>query len=107
MTKTMITRPLLALAGLLFLHQGIACTDDEPDDDLWTELDCADYCDRANECDGTDVSECEDDCLSALANCQADEREAAQNQLEDCAEVACDEFTECTIEAGAQCFFGI
>lgn len=105
--KTAITAPLLALAGVVFFHQAIACSDD-PADDLWVELDCEDYCERANECDAdTDVAECENDCLSALANCQADEREAAQEQLEQCADVACDDLLGCSIDAGAQCYFGL
>lgn len=107
MNKSAITHALLALAALAFLDQAIACSD-EPDEDIWTELDCNRFCARANECnEDLDADDCEDQCLSSLANCQSDERAAAQNQIDECADAACDDLVGCTVDAGVRCYFGL
>jgi hypothetical protein len=93
--------PLLAgaLLGGLF-----GCDTQE----LETEIDCFEYCKQAAECDGdVDRDECEQSCKDNLNDCMGDEREQAQNQLDSCSDKSCDEFTACTIEAGAQCYFGL
>ncbi|MCX4240304.1 hypothetical protein [Paraliomyxa miuraensis] len=98
---------MLALTTLVLISQGIACSD-QPDGGIWVELDCSRYCARANECnEEVNEGECEDRCLSALANCQADEREAAQNQIDECSDANCDDLVGCTVDAGARCYFGL
>jgi hypothetical protein len=40
-------------------------------------------------------------CLNRVADCMADERDAALDQFGICASESCDDFTGCTIDAGA------
>ena len=95
---------VVALGGALFLSQSIACSVEE----IETESDCFEYCRQAAEGDGdVDRDQCEQDCEDTLDDCMADEREEAQNRLDECSEESCDEFLACTIDAGAQCFFGL
>lgn len=105
-TKT-IAQWLLATAGMVLAASSIACSD-EPIEDLQTRIDCSRYCAQAENCNG-DVkrSECEDDCKDQLDDCQDDEVDEVQDKLDECAQETCDDFTGCTIEAGAQCYFGI
>jgi len=94
----------LSLIATALLSPAVGCSVDE----IKTEIDCFSYCRQAAECDGdVDRDACEQDCEDTLNDCMADEKEAAQDQLDECSESSCDEFTGCTIEAGAQCFFGI
>lgn len=103
-----LTAPLLFLSGLFLLQQSIACSDDNEDSGLPIEVDCSGYCERAALCDeGTDVAECERDCEDALGGCMADELQEVQGLLDECAEETCDEFTECTVDAGIRCYFGL
>jgi len=97
------------LGGLVLgavFTQGVAC--DESINDVENRIDCAQYCDQAAECDSdVDVDECRDTCREQLDNCMVDELDEAQDQLDECSDVSCDDFTSCTIEAGAQCYFGL
>jgi hypothetical protein len=105
-TMNKLVRPLLVASGLFLLQQSVACKDDI--DDIQTKINCADYCRQAEVCNG-DVNRaaCENDCEDALGECRANELDAVQERLDECAEESCDEFTACTIDAGARCFFGI
>lgn len=75
---------------------------------LRTEISCQDYCDQAKSCDDeVDVDACVSDCRNTVDDCMADEREEALDQLDECAAESCNDFGACTIEAGAECFFGL
>lgn len=102
-----ILKPLLVVAGLLLVQQSVACKEDSIND-FQTELNCSDYCRQAEVCNG-DVSraECENDCEETLSECRANELDVVQERLDECAEESCDDFTGCTIDVGAQCYFGI
>lgn len=103
-----LNAPLLFLSGLFLLNQVVACSDDDDDDELPIEVDCTPYCERAMLCDeDEELDECISDCEEFLGNCRADQIQNAQDQLDVCAEETCDEFTECTIDAGLQCYFGL
>jgi hypothetical protein len=107
-TLKKILHPMLFIAGLLLVQQSVACQDDDPSDDLSVRLDCSSYCEQAQLCNGdVNRAECEDDCEDALGECQANELDQVQEQLDNCAEESCDDFTGCSIDAGAQCFFGL
>jgi hypothetical protein len=110
MTPTMkktIVHWLLAAAGLVIVQSAVACADD-PGETLTAKLDCKNYCRQAESCNGdVNQAECENDCQEALNECQADEVDEAQDRLDECADETCDDFTACTIDAGAQCYFGI
>ena len=95
--------PLLTL-GVTIVGASLACSIEE----IETEIDCAEYCRQASECDDdVDREECRNDCEDTLNDCMEDEREEAQDKLDECSQSSCDDFTGCTIEAGAQCFFGL
>lgn len=110
MTPTMkknIVHWLLAAAGLIVVQSAVACAD-EPGETLTAKLDCKNYCRQAESCNGDiNQAECEADCQEALNECQADEVDEAQDRLDECADETCDDFTACTIDAGAQCYFGL
>lgn len=100
---------MLALAGLTGIMFG-ACRDDDGDDgvDFFAEQDCRDYCERAVECDDDrNEEDCVESCIDRMGSCQADEQEAALEQLQDCADESCDDFLACTIDVGATCYFGL
>ena len=101
-------RPLLLILGLgLGLALG-ACTDLDGTGDLRTQISCENYCEQAKECnDNVDAQDCIDRCLGSVDDCMADEQEQALDQLDDCATESCNDFAGCTIEAGAQCYFGL
>jgi hypothetical protein len=102
-----LIRPMMFLAGLFMIQQSVACAD-EPGETLTAKLDCMNYCRQAESCNGdVNRTECENDREEALNECQADEVDEAQDRLDECAEETCDDFTACTIDAGAQCFFGL
>lgn len=102
-----LVRSLLVVAGLVLVQQSVACTEDDGGS-LETKLNCADYCQQAQECNGdVNRSECEDDCQEALGECRADELDSVQERLDECADETCDDFTGCSIDVGAQCYFGI
>lgn len=95
---------IAALAGALFISTAVSCSVEE----IQTEIDCFEYCRQAAECDGdVDRDQCEQDCEDTLDDCMDDERQEAQDRLDECSEESCDEFLTCTIDAGAQCFFGL
>lgn len=94
------------LAGVFGLTLG-ACLEDGTSD-LRQEHTCSDYCATAKACDDeVDEDECVADCLDAMGSCMADEQEASLDRLDECAAESCDDFAGCTIDAGAQCYFGI
>jgi hypothetical protein len=106
-TMKKLFHPMLLLAGLFMLQQSVACSD-EPSDTLTAEVDCESYCRQAQMCNGdVNQAECESDCKDALDDCQVDEVDEAQDRLNECAKETCDDFTSCTIDAGAQCYFGL
>lgn len=86
-----------------------ACGGDKVDDlDDAFDGPCQQWCEKRNECDpDVDIDECRQECLDNSGDCQADEREQALDDLEQCAENECDELTACSIGAGLQCQFGI
>lgn len=100
-------RPLvLVIAGASAMAVG-ACQE-EGNLSYFGELDCKNYCDRKKDCnDNTDVDKCVDNCIDRMSNCQADEQQEALDQLASCQEVACNEFTGCSIDAGLTCYFGL
>lgn len=104
-----LVRPLvLVLAGAASLAVG-ACKEDEVDgDDAQIKSSCESYCEQAKLCN-QDINEqnCINDCRNAVGNCMADEVDLALDKLQGCAKEACDDFTACTIDAGAQCYFGL
>jgi hypothetical protein len=69
---------------------------------------CNDYCAQAKLCN-EDLNEqnCRNTCSDTVTDCQADEQDPAINQLRACSTEACEDFAGCTIQAGAQCVFGI
>jgi hypothetical protein len=106
-TMKTILHWLLVLAGLGLAQGAVACAD-EPGETLTAKIDCKNYCRQAESCNGDiNQAECEHDCQDALNECQADEVDEAQDRLNECAQETCDDFTACTIDAGAQCYFGI
>lgn len=105
-----------ALAAALCSAAG--CTNDDNDDNddndtgavSASELNatCQDYCDQAKVCDAdTAVDQCIIDCKDRLGDCMVDEQSQAVDDLKECADKSCDEFTGCTIGAGLQCTFGL
>ena len=105
--KKNIVQWLLAAAGLIVVQSAVACAD-EPGETLSAKLDCNNYCRQAETCNGdVNQAECENDCQEALNECQADEVDEAQERLDECADESCDGFTACTIDASAQCYFGL
>jgi hypothetical protein len=106
-TQKNIVHWLLVAAGLIIVQSAVACAD-EPGDTLTAKIDCWSYCRQAETCNGdVNRAQCENDCREALNECRADEVDEAQEQLDECAKESCDEFVGCTIEAGAQCYFGL
>jgi hypothetical protein len=98
---------LLAIGGLAGVLFG-ACKDDGDDLGVFGEQDCKQYCDRVVDCDGNkDRQDCIDNCIDRMGNCQADEQDAALDQLQDCSNATCDNIVGCTIDAGATCYFGL
>ena len=105
--KKSILHWLLVAAGLVLAQCAVACAD-EPGETLTAKLDFKRYCAKAENCNGdVNQAECENDCQEALNECQADEVDEAQDRLDECAAETCDDFTACTVDAGAQCYFGI
>lgn len=105
--KQNIVHWMLALAGLAVAQSAVACAD-EPGDTLSAKIDCYKYCKHAKSCNGDlNQKECENDCKDSLNECKADEVDEAQDRLDECAAESCDDFTGCTIDAGAQCYFGL
>ncbi len=107
-----LRRFLLGFAAVAGLLIGACQGDDDNDDDYEApaavEEACADYCMRAKECnDETDEPKCADDCVAAMGNCQVDELDQATAMLEQCANESCDDLIGCSINAGAECFFGL
>lgn len=97
---------LYAVATLVGMAVG-AC-EREGTGDARIALTCADYCQKAADCDDeVDVDECKDDCKDAMEDCMDDEQEEALDDLDACAEDSCDDFLGCTIGAGLECTFGI
>lgn len=97
--------PMLALVTGLAGAALVGCDEVE---EIESEIDCFAYCEKAADCNGdVDRDQCEMDCEEALMNCQSDELDEAQMQVDECSEASCDEFVGCTIDAGAQCFFGL
>lgn len=88
-----------------------ACADEDDENgatSVRAEMSCQDYCDRAKLCDDeTNIDNCIDKCLDRIDDCMADEQEAALDQIDVCSTESCDDFTGCTINAGAQCYFGL
>ena len=69
---------------------------------------CEDYCAKAHTCDDSKtVEQCVADCKADLGDCMADEQSQVLDDLDACADKACNDFTGCTIGAGLQCTFGI
>jgi hypothetical protein len=89
-----------------------ACRQDDGDDGTEASLEvrnaCDDYCVKAKECDGDiDEENCYERCLDNMGNCRVDEEEEAIEKLQQCANESCDDFIGCTVEVGAQCYFGL
>lgn len=88
----------LTLAGLS------ACADS----DVRIAATCYNYCQTQASCDGdVNAEECEADCKASLGDCQADEVAATLDELDACADDTCDDQGVCSLEADAQCYFGI
>ncbi len=107
-TLSSLLRPLaLVLGGFAALITG-ACNDSDDDLPLFGRLDCQNYCERAKDCnDNTNVDNCVDNCIENMGDCQADEQQDALDQLNMCSDVACNDFTGCSIDAGLTCYFGL
>jgi len=102
MKKSLLALATILIGAILGLTPG--CQNGEVE----TAIDCFQYCSKAAECDGdVDRDECEESCKENLNDCMGDERDQAQEQLDSCSDESCDDFTACTIEAGAQCYFGL
>jgi len=103
-------RVLLVLAAGVGLTLG-ACSDADDDGldvDFGAEASCEDYCAKAKTCDDDrDEQECINNCVDSLDDCMADERDQAIDQVDMCAAESCDDIVGCTIDAGAQCYFGL
>ena len=104
MTTTMIRLALGVTIGLAVAHVS-ACGEqsDDPDDIVA----CRDFCDRQVTCDDRNRGECEENCRQLLDDCVDDEKDEALSILDSCGGAACDELTECTVDAGIECIFGI
>jgi len=105
---------MVALAAFAGLALG-ACRQSDADDDdddsaatLEVRNACADYCAMAKVCnDNVDEENCYEGCLDNMTNCQVDEQAEALDKLRECADESCNDFLGCTIEVGAQCYFGL
>jgi hypothetical protein len=53
------------------------------------------------------MAECEENCRQIVDDCMDDEFDEALDRLSACSNEACDEFTECSVEAGTECIFGL
>lgn len=93
---------ILLIAGAASIAVG-ACSDEAK-----SERSCKEYCAQAKLCD-TSLNEqkCVNSCVEAVGSCMADELEDALQQMDNCANESCDDFVGCTINAGAQCYFGL
>jgi hypothetical protein len=99
---------LLTVLGLVIglgVGQLTACG--EQSDDPRAITTCRSYCVRSNECDETNMAECEENCRQIVGDCMDDEVDPALDRLTSCSNEACNEFTECTVSAGLDCIFGI
>ena len=83
----------------------LACGDESDDPRAVTT--CNNYCERYRECEDTSMQECTENCRQILDDCMDDEFEEALDRLDVCANESCDEFTECSFEAGTECIFGL
>lgn len=104
-----LVRPmLLVLAGASSLAIGACREDEDGGNDAQVKASCTSYCAQSKLCNA-DINEqnCIDDCRSAMGNCMADEQDIALDKLEECSKEACNDFAACTIDAGAQCYFGL
>jgi hypothetical protein len=92
---------------------GLACGDDGGGSISGASLkdinaSCQAYCDKARVCDDEVViSQCVADCKDRLGDCMADEQQQTVDDLNTCADDACDDFRLCTAGAGLQCRFGL
>ena len=93
----------------LFLGLGaaqlVACGSQSDDPRAITT--CRDFCERSNQCDETSMDECQENCRQIVDGCMDDEVDGALDQLAACSSEACNEFTECTLDAGIDCIFGL
>jgi hypothetical protein len=104
-------------ALLMILIAASGCKDDDNDDGgdntgavsaAKLNATCQSYCDQAKVCDAdVAVDTCVSDCKDKLGNCMVDEQSEAVDDLDVCADKACDDFTGCTIGAGLKCTFGL
>lgn len=101
-------KTIFLFLGALALGTAIGACERDGTGNARVALTCADYCQKAHDCDGdVDVDDCKDDCKDSMDDCMSDEQEQALDDLDACAEDSCDEFGGCTIGAGLQCTFGI
>ena len=104
MVRTTVSTTAGLLLGLGAAHL-VACGDESDDPRAITT--CREYCERSAECDDRDQQNCEENCRQIVDDCMDDEVDEVLDLLDTCAAEACNEFTECTAEAGAQCLFGL
>ncbi|MCB9765183.1 MAG: hypothetical protein H6739_35745 [Alphaproteobacteria bacterium] len=97
-----MTRALFALTALIPVL--VACEDSE----IAIQASCHNYCDQRSDCDGdVDYDSCVSECEADINDCQADEVSATLDDMDACADKACDEMGACEIGAELQCHFGI
>ena len=101
---------LLVAAATGFV--GGACKDDDDgvdsDDGAQFMVVCKNYCARAELCnDNINEEKCISRCVRSVENCMADEQDLALYQIDVCASESCNDLIGCSINAGAQCYFGL
>ncbi len=109
LTTSSVRALALVLAAGLGLGLG-ACVEDSEGDPvpLDVQVACKSYCRQATDCNDKVVEDdCREDCYDNMNDCQADEQNEAVDDLQNCADESCNDFTACTIGAGLQCSFGI
>jgi hypothetical protein len=83
----------------------------EAADDVRSEAVCGSYCDKRFDCEDLDPSSGENDaCVSECRdsiedNCGNDYQSAANDKIEECVDLSCDEFWTCMFfDAAPECF---
>lgn len=105
----MTTQVLRTSTALLFLGLMASCT--EAIDDINSSVTCRSYCTKSFDCNEEDpTTEQDQDCVSACRDSMEDEcgnehQAAANEQVNDCVDLACGEFWTCMVfEAAPECF---
>lgn len=83
----------------------------EAKDNFDSELTCTSYCTKTYDCQDVEPTATEqDECIASCRNsiedeCGNDNQAAANDKVNECVDLACDEFTTCMVfEAAPECF---